>query len=353
METKLNIILLGATGFTGQLIAENLCKACIPFCLSGRSNDKLTEIKAKLKTNLPVLNLDINNKTETENTLKKFDLIINCIGPFNLYGANVLNFCIENGKTYIDITGEQNFVKNSMERNDEAKQSNATIIHSVSFESCLADLMASQFLDTSLSYSDISTYYSFSKSKPSKGTRLTMQISKHFPSFNLINGQYNESASLSFSEDVVFDIAPFSNKAFFMPYPEVLFFKKKYNIGSSASFLLVNNSEAFFLKGASSEPGYSIETILKKPVLQHHHLSPVEKSSQQFTLTLKAILHDGHKFINHITGQDMYGLTAYLVSRSVSKISEGMQLPKGVITPSEMGGWEGIWEELKKEKYIN
>jgi len=347
------IILLGATGYTGRLIASLLDENEIAVCLAGRSAEKLNELQKTLKQPHSILEVDVTGGKKLNESLNDFEVIINCVGPYNLWGSPVLDFCRNNGKIYIDISGEQYFIHESFLKNKEAINSGASIIHSVSFESALAEILASEFVDASISYKEISSYYFFDKSRPSPGTRLTMQLAKNFPTYYVNDGRLKEEVSLGVQENVVFDFARGCTKALFMPYPEILFFKKRFQVQKSISYLLLDDSAAMLLQMSAKNSVPQLDAALAK----HQKVNPQgptaeQRTIQEFILAVKSVSENNEMQIRHIAGNDMYGMTAFLVVKLVKHILNGHQLPKGVITPVEAGGWENVWDEMKKSGFI-
>jgi short subunit dehydrogenase-like uncharacterized protein len=350
---KKNIVLLGATGYTGRLIANLLDENEITVCLAGRSFEKIAELKKTLKLNHAILEVDVMNANQLEETLSDFEIIIDCIGPYNLFGKHVLDFCRGNGRVYIDISGEQYFIHESFLKNEETIRSGASIIHSVSFESALAEILAGEILDAPVSYKEISSYYFFDKSRPSPGTRLTMQLAKNFPTYYVDHGELKEAASIGFGENVFFDFAPNCKKALFMPYPEVLFFKKRFSVKKSATYLLVDDSAAMLLQASSKNQAQEVDAILTK----HQKVNPQgpsaeQRTIQEFILAIKTISENDEAQVRHICGNDMYGITAFLVVKLVRNIINGLKISSGVLTPVEAGGWENVWDEMKQAGFI-
>ncbi len=342
-----NILVLGATGHTGKLIVSRLNEMGIDFSIGGRSSEKLIDLKNQFPF---IVNAEVIEITKNIESLDEYDVIINCVGPFNLWGKSVLDRCIEKSKIYIDITGEQEFVKNSFENCSNVLKSEATVIHSVAFESCLADILISENWVASEEYEDISTYYYFKKAKPSRGTKLTMQLASHFSNFALQQSDLVKTAPSAFTQTVFFQAIPENTIASFMPYPEIVFLKKRNNIKNGASFLLLSEIDSRYLSASSSSKVPIDELILKHNRSSLVELSLEEKQKQEFILILRVTNSQGIITTKTIKGCDMYGLTAMIVANLIKRINRGAILPKGVILPSEAFGSEWNWKELNIEQ---
>ncbi|MCG8701077.1 MAG: saccharopine dehydrogenase NADP-binding domain-containing protein, partial [Bacteroidales bacterium] len=77
----MKILVLGAYGFTGNLICKELPKRKLHFSIAGRKLDKLEEIKEKSYYVENIHKLDSSEKSAIDKTIEPYDLIINCIGP--------------------------------------------------------------------------------------------------------------------------------------------------------------------------------------------------------------------------------------------------------------------------------
>ncbi|PVI05034.1 hypothetical protein DM02DRAFT_611139 [Periconia macrospinosa] len=150
-NNQYELILLGATGYTGKLVAEWVTKHLpqdLKWAVAGRNTKKLQNVVNELTQ------LDPNRKQpdietceqEKEQLLKlaqKTKLIITTVGPFMWYGEPVLAACAETGTHYLDCTGEVPWIYNMIEKYHEtAKKNGAIIIPECGLDSVPADIMA-------------------------------------------------------------------------------------------------------------------------------------------------------------------------------------------------------------------
>ena len=314
-----NICLAGGTGFTGQLVAIELMNHGIPFSLLGRDRRRLMLFQQEIGHKGGVYCADFNSREELDRILDKTDLIINCVGPFNLFSNLLLARIVQKGKACLDITGEQSYVKTSYEQySTEASQTGAIIVHSLAFESCLADLMASQMANRGNHLREISSYYYLPGSRPSPGTRLSMQTVDFFPTFAIQKNEYIPMAPLAWSKKITCDRNPEILSAFFMPYPEIVFFKEQYNPETSGSFLLSNEDPGSLSR--LRHPG--IHRSLDQIMEQHRKRKQIpltvdERLHQMFNLYIQASSSDGSMKTICLEGADMYGITASLMAEGL------------------------------------
>lgn len=152
VKRELDIILLGATGYTGKLTAQYITSNLptnIKCAIAGRSESKLkslaNDLKALNSSRSPPSVLTTPNLTTADllPLAKKTRVLINAVGPYYLYSSPVVEACAKSGTHYIDATGETPWIKSIITSYEAAaKSSGAIIIPSVGLESAPSDLIA-------------------------------------------------------------------------------------------------------------------------------------------------------------------------------------------------------------------
>ena len=145
---KYDFIVFGATGFTGKLVVEYLVERYldnpeIKWALAGRNLEKLKSV-AKSK-NVPddicIFTADSNDKTSVENLVSKTRCILTVVGPYQLYGNNIIESCAKSGTDYVDLCGEPGWMHEKInELSDISKESGSRIVFSCGFDSIPFDL---------------------------------------------------------------------------------------------------------------------------------------------------------------------------------------------------------------------
>jgi len=112
---KYDIILFGATGFTGQITAEYLSqhavKENISWAIAGRNKEKLEQVHESITGLKPsILVADINSPDSLNEIISQGYIVMNAAGPFVMYGLPVVKACVQTFTHYLDITGEPSFV---------------------------------------------------------------------------------------------------------------------------------------------------------------------------------------------------------------------------------------------------
>ncbi|MEP5937561.1 MAG: saccharopine dehydrogenase NADP-binding domain-containing protein [Erythrobacter sp.] len=146
---EFDIIIYGATGYTGRLVAEYLDNHYggrddgPKWAMAGRSQDKLEavrdEIGAPADTPLVVANAD--DMGDLEAMCERTKVVLTTVGPYQLYGDNLVAACVKTGTDYADLCGEPAWMAEKIaEHHDAAKASGARICFSSGFDSIPFDL---------------------------------------------------------------------------------------------------------------------------------------------------------------------------------------------------------------------
>lgn len=147
-----DLILLGATGYTGKLTAEYITSNLptnIKWAVAGRNQSKLQSLVSELKSlnstrNSPDV-ITVPNLTTPDLTpvVKKTKVLLNAVGPYHLYSTPVVEACAQSGTHYLDVAGETPWVRDIIIKyEDAAKKSGAIMIPEVGIESAPSDLIA-------------------------------------------------------------------------------------------------------------------------------------------------------------------------------------------------------------------
>jgi len=145
-----DIVLWGATGFTGRLVADYLVRnylggdTGLRLALAGRNKAKLEGIANEIgASELPILVGDSFDVESLDAITSKTEVLISTVGPYAKYGAEIVASCVRNGTDYCDLTGETHFVRAMIDaHHEEARKTGARIVHCCGFDSIPSDLGA-------------------------------------------------------------------------------------------------------------------------------------------------------------------------------------------------------------------
>ena len=146
--SQFDIVLWGATGFTGRLVANYLADHPdiddVDWAIAGRNHDKLRDVRAELGSpfeELPILIGDSFDRPSLDAICEKTDVICSTVGPYARFGTDLVAACVANGTDYCDLTGETHWVRQMIdEYHDEAIRNDVRIVHCCGFDSIPSDL---------------------------------------------------------------------------------------------------------------------------------------------------------------------------------------------------------------------
>ena len=143
MQKDIDIIIYGATGFTGKLCIKYFqsLDTTVTWAMAGRNLIKLEKVAKENQTNVEILIADSDDEKALDNLTSRARVILSTTGPFHRYGSKLVASCIKNHTHYVDITGENFWVKGLIEKHHkEASAKGIRIIPSCGFDSIPSDL---------------------------------------------------------------------------------------------------------------------------------------------------------------------------------------------------------------------
>ena len=148
MNKSFDIIVFGATGFTGRLVAEYLhqthgVNGAVRWAMAGRSAGKLAEVRDALGIDpaLPLLVADANDAGALAELVARTQVVLTTVGPYQTYGEPLIRACAAAGTDYVDLCGEPGWMAKMIPQlQDTARASGARIVFSCGFDSIPFDL---------------------------------------------------------------------------------------------------------------------------------------------------------------------------------------------------------------------
>jgi len=146
MTKEFDIVVHGATGFTGRLIAEYLLTRSdsgLKWAMGGRSMEKLQAVRAEIgaPASTPLLVIESSDEASLKSLMSKTRLVISAVGPYQLYGNELVKACAESGVDYVDLCGEPAWMRQMIDQHQStAEKSGARLVFSCGFDSSPFDL---------------------------------------------------------------------------------------------------------------------------------------------------------------------------------------------------------------------
>ncbi|KAB7498658.1 Saccharopine dehydrogenase-like oxidoreductase [Armadillidium nasatum] len=152
-----DLVVYGATGYTGQFVTEEVAKVAsleqkkgqsLTWAIAGRNKEKLSNVlKSSGKhigfdlENIPIIEADNTRKETLSEMASKANVVINCVGPYQIYGEDVVKACVKNGANHVDISGEPQFLEGMQLKYEKAaEEAGVHIVGACGFDSVPVDV---------------------------------------------------------------------------------------------------------------------------------------------------------------------------------------------------------------------
>ena len=146
MNKEFDIVIHGATGFTGRLVVEYLLTlpdGGLRWAMGGRSAEKLAAVRDELgaPADTPLVVTDSADPASLQALMARTRLVLTTVGPYQLYGNELVEACAKSGVDYVDLCGEPAWMRLMIDAHEaQAKASGARIVFSCGFDSIPFDL---------------------------------------------------------------------------------------------------------------------------------------------------------------------------------------------------------------------
>ncbi|MEA2830517.1 MAG: hypothetical protein QOF22_1265 [Bradyrhizobium sp.] len=142
-SSKFDIVVYGATGFTGQLVAEYLASQYtgptdLKWAMAGRNLDKLASLRDAIgaPADIALIQADAGDPASLKAMVDQTRSVLSTVGPYQLYGSELVAACAASGTDYLDLCGEPIWMRQMIEAHQATAQSTgARIVFSCGFDS--------------------------------------------------------------------------------------------------------------------------------------------------------------------------------------------------------------------------
>ncbi|MEM1121979.1 MAG: saccharopine dehydrogenase NADP-binding domain-containing protein [Bacteroidota bacterium] len=142
-----DLIVWGASGFTGRLVAEYLFKNYgvnngLNWAMAGRNSDKLAKVRSEVADDsVPMVIADSKDRKSLDAMTQSTTVICTTVGPYAKYGTELVEACIDNKTHYCDLAGEVQWMRRMIDQHHEkAKANGVKIVHTCGFDSIPSDM---------------------------------------------------------------------------------------------------------------------------------------------------------------------------------------------------------------------
>ncbi|MCZ6795198.1 MAG: saccharopine dehydrogenase NADP-binding domain-containing protein, partial [Planctomycetota bacterium] len=170
--TTPNWMIYGATGYTGELIAQEAKRRGLAPILAGRNRQRIEALGREL--DLPTRVVGLEESAALERSLQDLDLVLHCAGPFVRTSPPMLEACLTTGTHYLDITGEIAVFESVLSLDEEARAAGVALLPGVGFDVVPTDCLAASLAEALTDATHLELAFIASGGSLSRGTLKTM-----------------------------------------------------------------------------------------------------------------------------------------------------------------------------------
>lgn len=337
------VVVYGATGFTGELIARELKRLGADFMIAGRSRGKLEALSGELgEVAFEVVEAD--DAARLREMLAGCSVVVACAGPFSLHGEGVVAAAAESGTHYLDTTGEQGFLRMVFERyGEQAAETGAALVPGMGFDYVPGDMLAALVAEGMGALEEIVVAYCVHGFAPTHGTALS--------GLEIMRGG-----------DVVWEggdwrPAPRSADGGRWSFPEPIGEQRMLRYPAGEQVTVPRHVETARVRtllngmvvpprlmplAAASSPllGAAMRTPLRSAIgalIRRLPAAPSEENRRKarFTITCEARGKDGRTRRGTVRGSDIYGLTAASLAQAAILCADPAFERRGALAPAQ------------------
>lgn len=351
------IVVYGATGFTGTLVAHELRRRGLDMVLAGRGADKLAALADALGGALPTRAVALDDAAGLRDLLAGAGAVIACAGPFMRHGEPILRAAAETGTHYVDTTGEQPFMQLAWERYDAlARRTGAALVPAMGFDYAPGDLLAHRTAQGVEPLRELVLAYAPRGVQPTRGTLRSALGMAAAPSVVYEDGDWRPAPLRVPRARFPFPAPVGEQPVMRYPSGELLTVPRHVRTRRVTSLITVETfagtpKAAPLVPLVAPAAALALRSPLKaalEPLLARFPEGPSEASRGRVRFTVVALAHgeDGRMRRGVATGGDVYALTAATVVHGAALMAEEGYERAGALAPSEAYDAAGFLDAL-------
>ncbi len=336
--------IIGATGFTGKLVASELHKRQANFFIGGRNEQSLRALSESLG-GTPYRVIDVQDGA-TFRALDGCTTIINCAGPFTDFGEPIVQEAIARRAHYLDTTGEQGFIKLVYDKyHQQAKAAGIVLVPACAYEYAIGDALGGQLCIDYPQCRNIEMIYSMEEMHTSPGTRKSVVRAVAAPGFSLKNGKFVEGKPAAIVKKAQVDGRTVSIMSF--PAGEALMLPRHTEVQNVDSFI-TTKAPLMVLQGMAAL-GQMVMNVAGDFIVDKMTTgapSMEQRQNSKFLIQASTKI-DATPHSITLTGADPYLLTAIIISEAALSLQNNARELHGAISPAMIGGADFIRKLLE------
>lgn len=343
------ITVYGATGYTGRLISHELAGRDVPFVIAGRNGEKLAGLARELEAKGSAPEVAVAATTDRralEELFARSGAVIACAGPFALHGEPVLAAAVDAGVPYLDTTGEQSFIRRAFEHwGPVAARAGAPVIPAMGFDYVPGDMLAAltaEAREEGEAVDRVRLAY-HAPFQPSRGTMRS--------GIEMIKGgdvEWRDGALRPASQSTArpdFDFGGELGVQKMMHYPAGEHITvpshlapRTVETGLTVASFAPGAAGQVILPPVSRALGLAMRTPLRKAMSKAISLMPegadeTSRTGARFTIACE-VSTARKKYRGVLSGTDVYGLTAAMISEGALRAARGEARGTGALAPA-------------------
>ncbi len=341
----MSVLIYGATGFTGRLVAAALARRDVSFVLGGRDRHRLQEMAGGLADDIECRVAQVHAPAELSAAMAGCDVVINCAGPFGTLGEPVVRASIEAGAHYLDTTGEQAFMRHMYERYESAaRRAGLAVVNGCAFEIALGDWAAAKaaaLVDGDCD--DLYVAYAMDKFRATPGTQLSAvdSLAGEGVVWNLDRWEpvrpAVERRTVRFPE-------PFGERvALSFPSGEVVSTPRHIRSRYVQTYISMSGADTFMGRTIGLL-GPALPFLLRSPLMTAMKARAGQSgdgpTNEQRRDSAFSIMAEATRGAEHhsvcVTGCDPYGVTAEVIAYAAAHLLSADDIEAGVLAPSQL-----------------
>ncbi|WP_026910413.1 saccharopine dehydrogenase family protein [Patulibacter minatonensis] len=342
------VVVYGATGYTGRLVATELAARGVPLVLAGRSAERLAAVAASLGhgAGVAVAEAPLDDHRALRDVVSRGAVVANCAGPFARTGEPVLRAAIEAGVHYVDTTGEQDWIHRVLTHHDGAlRDAGAAAVPGIGFDYLPGDLLC-HLVGAPL------------------GPLERLDVAYHLEGFGMTRGTQRSALEMLDGRDLVYEDGawgpgggrPPLRAAVVFPDPigrqtvgrypagEIVTVPRHLDVGTVSARLSTSSVLPGRLSGLVPYAAPVLERVMRTPLkslldraIDLLPEGPPEdgRRAVRWTIVATATAVDGRVRRGVVRGPDVYGLTARTIADAVSVMADDGYDRAGGLAPAQ------------------
>ncbi len=332
-----DVLLYGATGYTGRLTARALEEKEVTYAVAGRDEKRLGELSASLASHPKTHAVAIDDAAGLRRIAETARVVISTAGPYTRLGPPLVEAALAARSHFLDVTGEQAYLRWVYEQDKRAREAGITIVNAMGLDVVPGDIAAHIATAAMQAPQRLDVAY-WSPAAISRGTLKSMAAHTGLGGW-YDQGEYRNAPPGWFRRSFPYPKPLGTRDGIFIPWGDVVTAPRTtgakqvrtYFIARKGTVRMMHTLRA--LSAASWTTGLT-RLFLKTKLRSHRDPDPKGQAEAPFRVLAEATDEDGSVQRGYVAGKDPYGFTAAAVAHAASILARE-DAPHGVLTPTQ------------------